>query len=40
MAILGHTSPSMTARYQHVMQTMVGDAADQLAAIFPSAASS
>jgi hypothetical protein len=28
----------MTARYQHVMQTMVADATEQLAAIFPSAA--
>jgi integrase len=35
MGILGHSSPSMTARYQHVMQSMVDDAADQLAAIFP-----
>jgi integrase len=37
MGILGHSSPGMTARYQHVMQSMVDDAADQLAAIFPSA---
>jgi hypothetical protein len=38
MGILGHSSPTMTARYQHVMQSMVNDAADQLAAIFPGAA--
>jgi integrase len=38
MAILGHSSPAMTAKYQHVMETMVEDAATQLAAIFPSAA--
>jgi integrase len=38
MAILGHSSPDMTAKYQHVMLSMVGDAADQLAAIFPGAA--
>jgi integrase len=37
MGILGHSSPGMTARYQHVMQTMVEDAADSLAAIFPAA---
>jgi site-specific recombinase XerD len=35
MGILGHASTVMTARYQHVMQTMVEDAAVQLAAIFP-----
>jgi integrase len=38
MGILGHSSPTMTARYQHVMQSMVDDAAAQLAAIFPAAA--
>jgi integrase len=36
MGILGHSSPGMTTRYQHVMQSMVNDAADQLAAIFPT----
>jgi hypothetical protein len=34
MEMLGHSSPTMTARYQHVLQSMVDDAADQLAAIF------
>jgi integrase len=38
MAVLGHSSPVMTARYQHVMETMVEDAAAQLAAIFPGSA--
>jgi len=38
MAVLGHSSPVMTARYQHVMETMVEDAAVQLAAIFPGSA--
>lgn len=38
MGILGHSSTAMTARYQHVMQSMVDDAADQLAAIFPGSA--
>jgi integrase len=37
MGILGHSSPTMTARCQHVMQTMVTDAADRLAQIFPAA---
>jgi integrase len=38
MAVLGHSSPVMTARYQHVMETMVEDAAAQLAAIFHGSA--
>jgi integrase len=39
MAILGHSSPRMTARYQHVMSSMVASAAESLARVFPTAAS-
>jgi integrase len=35
MALLGHSSPEMTRRYQHVMSSMLTEAAEQLAAIFP-----
>lgn len=38
MGVLGHSSPTMTAKYQHVMEAMVEDAATQLAAIFPGSA--
>jgi site-specific recombinase XerD len=37
MEIMGHSSLTMTTRYQHVMEGMLDHAADKLAAIFPSA---
>jgi integrase len=37
MQLLGHSSLDMTRRYQHVMSSMMHDAADRLAANFPSA---
>jgi integrase len=39
MEILGHGSTAMTTHYEHVMSTMLTDAADRLARIFPAAAS-
>jgi site-specific recombinase XerD len=39
MEMLGHSSLEMTRRYQHVMSSMLNEAAEQLAAIFPTAAS-
>ena len=38
MDILGHGSLAMTAHYEHVISTMLTDAADRLARIFPAAA--
>jgi integrase len=38
MEIMGHSSLSMTTKYQHVMEGMLDDAADRLASIFPAAA--
>jgi integrase len=38
MEMLGHSSLEMTRRYQHVMSSMLNEAAEQLAAIFPSRA--
>jgi hypothetical protein len=37
MEIMGHSSLTMTTRYQHVMEGMLDLACDKLAAIFPSA---
>jgi hypothetical protein len=39
MEILGHGSTAMTTHYEHAMSTMLTDAADRLARIFPAAAS-
>ena len=36
MEILGHSSITMTTRYEHIMSTMLADAAERLSAIFPS----
>jgi integrase len=36
MEMLGHSSLEMTRRYQHVMSSMLNEAAEQLASIFPS----
>jgi site-specific recombinase XerD len=35
--IMGHSSLVMTTRYEHVMDSVLDDAADRLASIFPSA---
>jgi integrase len=35
MEILGHSSITMTTRYEHVMSTMLADAAQRLAQVFP-----
>jgi site-specific recombinase XerD len=40
MEMLGYSSLEMTRLYQHVMSSMLNEAAEQLASIFPSAASS
>lgn len=37
MEMLGHSSLKMTRRYQHVMSSMLNEAAEQLATIFPAA---
>lgn len=37
MEILGYSSITMTTRYEHVMSTMLSDAAARLATIFPDA---
>jgi integrase len=36
MEILGHSSITMTTRYEHIMSTMLADVAERLSAIFPS----
>jgi|SRR5579884_3776580 len=36
MEIMGHSSLAMTARYQHVIESVLEDAADRLASIFPA----
>ncbi len=38
MEIMGHSSLGMTTRYEHVMESVLEDAAERLARIFPSAA--
>ena len=38
MEMLGHSSLDMTRRYQHVMSSMLNEAAEQLASIFPTRA--
>jgi integrase len=38
MEVMGDSSLAMTARYQHVMESVLEDAADRLAQIFPAAA--
>jgi len=37
MEIMGHSSITMTARYQHIIESVLDDAAERLAQIFPSA---
>jgi integrase len=39
MEILGHSSITMTTRYEHVISTMLSDAAERLTPIFPTATS-
>jgi hypothetical protein len=36
--IMGHSSITMTTRYQHVIESVPDDAAERLARIFPAAA--
>jgi len=38
MEIMGHSSLAMTARYQHLIDGVLDDAAERLAGIFPAAA--
>jgi integrase len=37
MDLLRHSSLAMMSRYQHTMSSMLSEAADRLAAIFPAA---
>jgi len=40
MEVMGHSSLAMNTRYKHVMDSVLEDAADRLARIFPAASAS